>query len=56
MDALAKGLDGLAAREEDVIFVEFVHGWKHDARSDDENLLALRALLRKTAQHEQAQT
>jgi hypothetical protein len=29
-----------------------VHGWKHDARSDDENLTSFRTILDKTAQHE----
>src|SRR5580692_6940921 len=44
MDAVAKRIDALAADAEqpgqDVILVVFVHGWKHDARSDDENLSA----------------
>jgi hypothetical protein len=32
----------------------FVHRWKHDARSDDDNLLAFRALLRETVEYEKA--
>jgi hypothetical protein len=36
----------------DAIVLVFVHGWKHDARSNDANLTSFRALLAKTAQHE----
>ena len=46
MDAVAKRLEALApehgASAEDVILIIFVHGWKHDARSDDDNLTACR--------------
>jgi pimeloyl-ACP methyl ester carboxylesterase len=57
MDAVAARLDSLApedgpAQGQDVILVVFVHGWKHDARSDDDNLSALRVLLKETVQHE----
>ena len=59
MDAVAERLDLLApedrpAQGQDVILVVFVHGWKHDARSDDDNLSAFRVLLKETVQHEQA--
>ena len=58
MDAVAERLDSLApedapAQAQDVILVVFVHGWKHDARSDDDNLSAFRVLLKETVQHEQ---
>jgi hypothetical protein len=58
MDAVAQRLDSLAPNGEthgqDVILVVFVHGWQHDARSDDDNLTAFRVLLAKTAHHEQS--
>ena len=59
MDAVAERLNSLApedrpAQGQDVILVVFVHGWKHDARSDDDNLSAFRVLLKETVQHEQA--
>jgi hypothetical protein len=56
MDAVAKRLDALAAENssqgQDVILVAFVHGWKHDARPDDDNLTSFRALLNRTVDHE----
>jgi hypothetical protein len=56
MDAVAQRLDALApddARQgQDVILVAFVHGWMHDARSDDDNLSAFRVLLNKTVAYE----
>ena len=36
MEAVAARLADFA--EKDIIIVVFVHGWKHDARSDDDNL------------------
>jgi hypothetical protein len=60
MDAVAARLDALApedaARGEDVILIAFVHGWKHDARSDDENLSAFRTLLNETVAYEKKAT
>lgn len=56
LDAVAERLDVLMEQEKDVILAVFVHGWKHDARSDDENLSAFRVLLKETVQHEQATT
>ena len=35
-----------------MILVVFVHGWQHDARSDDENLSAFRVLLNETVDYE----
>src|SRR5271165_1358727 len=56
MEAVAARLDALApdkqAPGEDVILVAFVHGWKHDARSDDDNLSAFRVLLKETVDYE----
>jgi hypothetical protein len=56
MDGVAKRLDALApedgASAEDAILVVFVHGWKHDARSDDDNLTAFRVLLKETVEYE----
>jgi len=58
MDGVARRLDALAPVDgtgaEDVILVVFVHGWKHDARSDDDNLTAFRALLKETVTYETA--
>ena len=54
MDGVAGELDGLAARGEDAILLAFVHGWKHDARSDDPNLTAFRALLGEVVRQEAA--
>ena len=60
MDAVAKRLEALAPDDppqagQDVILVVFVHGWQHNARSDDDNLTAFRALLSKTVDYERAQ-
>src|SRR5208283_1486109 len=58
MDGVAKHLEALGPEDgrtsEDVILVLFVHGWKHDARSDDDNLSAFRALLKETVDYETA--
>src|SRR5580658_9856705 len=60
MDAVAARLDTLApedgAQGEDVILVAFVHGWQHDARSDDDNLSAFRVLLNETVDYERSAT
>jgi len=61
MDAVAERLQLLAPDDppvagEDVILVAFVHGWMHDARSDDDNLTAFRALLNETVGYEKAAT
>jgi hypothetical protein len=56
MDGVAQRLEALApdgaTTGQDVILVVFVHGWKHDARSDDDNLIAFRALLSETVEYE----
>jgi hypothetical protein len=60
MDAVAERLEALAPDNvttgEDVILVTFVHGWQHNARSDDDNLTAFRALLTKTVEYETSTT
>jgi hypothetical protein len=60
MDAVAQRLEALApdvsSTGEDVILVTFVHGWMHDARSDDDNLTAFRALLSETVEYEKSAT
>jgi pimeloyl-ACP methyl ester carboxylesterase len=60
MEAVAQRLEALAPDEsstgEDVILVVFVHGWMHDARSDDDNLTAFRALLSQTVEYENSAT
>jgi hypothetical protein len=61
MDAVAKRLEALAPYEpqqtgQDVILVVFVHGWQHNARSDDDNLTAFRALLSETVGYEKSAT
>ena len=52
MDGVAQRLDALSNTKQDAILVVFVHGWKHDARTDDENLSAFRVLLNETVDHE----
>jgi hypothetical protein len=60
MDGVTQRLEALAPDNsktgEDVILVAFVHGWQHDARSDDDNLTAFRALLSETVEYERAHT
>jgi pimeloyl-ACP methyl ester carboxylesterase len=61
MDAVAQRLEALAPYDppqagEDVILVVFVHGWQHNARSDDDNLSAFRVLLNETVDYERSAT
>lgn len=51
-----KGLQETAAdpRYSGVSLIVFVHGWKHNARHDDENVRSFRALLQSTAALEAA--
>ncbi|MGI4880850.1 MAG: hypothetical protein ACRYG4_25575 [Janthinobacterium lividum] len=54
-DQLGKVSDAIEHLREtrtDAIVLVFVHGWKHDARSDDDNLNSFRQVLDKTALHE----
>ena len=61
MDAVAERLEALAPYDppqagQDAILVVFVHGWQHNARSDDDNLTAFRALLSETVDYEKSAT
>jgi hypothetical protein len=60
MDGVAERLEALAPDDglggRDVILVAFVHGWQHDARSDDDNLSAFRVLLNETVAYEKSAT
>jgi hypothetical protein len=60
MDAVAQRLEALAPEDqqggEDAILIAFVHGWTHDARSDDDNLSAFRVLLSETVEYEKSAT
>ena len=49
MSAVAGKLDACMVGEKDIILVVFTHGWKHDARTDDSNLVAFEGVLQKTA-------
>jgi hypothetical protein len=51
MDAVAGWLADFA-EEKDVIIVVFVHGWKHDARGADSDLVAFEAVLDQTVRQE----
>jgi hypothetical protein len=50
MQGLANKLTEFAVQ--DAIIVVFVHGWKHDARSDDDNLTSFRHVLEETVGQE----
>jgi hypothetical protein len=45
-------IKAVAARERDAIIVVFVHGWKHNARTDDTNLIDFCKVLENTANYE----
>jgi pimeloyl-ACP methyl ester carboxylesterase len=55
MDAVTRRLDGMRMTRKDAIVLVFVHGWKHDARTDDDNLSSFRIVLAQTAAFEQAE-
>ena len=52
VDLVERRLTQLTADRADAIIVAFTHGWKHDARSDDDDLSAFRHLLAQTVDHE----
>lgn len=54
MRGIADRFDALRQQEVDVIVLVFVHGWKHNARSDDDNLSQFRTLLAQTVAYEKA--
>jgi hypothetical protein len=51
-----EGLKSIANQDgvKGISVITFVHGWKHNARHDDENVSSFRALLRSTASIEEA--
>jgi len=55
MRGLAETLSDLRENGKDVIIVVFVHGWKHDARSDDGNLADFRKVLEQAIYYEEQQ-
>ena len=44
LEAVGARIGSWVTDEEDAIIVVFVHGWKHDARTDDANLLAFQGV------------
>ena len=44
ISAVGARIGSWVTAEEDAIIVVFVHGWKHDARTDDANLLAFQGV------------
>src|SRR5580704_12610115 len=56
MDAVATRIGTWMTDEKDAIIVVFVHGWKHDARTDDTNLSAFQGVLGKTVELELEQS
>jgi pimeloyl-ACP methyl ester carboxylesterase len=52
MDAVQSRLSSYTT---DAIILTFVHGWKHDARTDDENLTTFLQVLGETARYESGQ-
>jgi pimeloyl-ACP methyl ester carboxylesterase len=56
IEVVAARIESWMAQEKDAIIVVFVHGWKHDARTDDSNLLAFQAVLEKTVKLEADQS
>jgi hypothetical protein len=52
LDKVCDAIEQMRETSNDAIFLVFVHGWKRDARSNDDNLSSFRRVLDKTAQHE----
>ncbi|MGN6094226.1 MAG: hypothetical protein ACTHOL_17895, partial [Luteibacter jiangsuensis] len=52
LDKLSGEIEKIRTDKRDAIVLVFVHGWKHDARSDDANLTSFRGILKRTAEHE----
>lgn len=52
MDDVADRLDEMRTKREDVILLVFVHGWKHNAETNDPNLVSFCDVLARTAEHE----
>jgi hypothetical protein len=52
MEDVADRLDEMRTKQEDVILLVFVHGWKHNAETNDPNLVSFCDVLARTARHE----
>jgi hypothetical protein len=52
LDKVSDAIEQMRESGKDAIVLAFVHGWKHDARSNDDNLSSFRRVLDRTAQHE----
>jgi hypothetical protein len=52
LDKVSDAIEQMRESGKDAIVLAFVHGWKHDARSNDDNLWSFRRVLDRTAQHE----
>lgn len=52
LDKVSDAIEQMRETGQDAIVLAFVHGWKHDARTDDDNLTSFRTVLDRTAQHE----
>lgn len=52
LDRVSDAIEQMREASKDAIILAFVHGWKHDARSNDDNLSSFRRILDKTARHE----
>lgn len=52
LDKVSDAIEQMRESGKDAIVLAFVHGWKHDARSNDDDLSAFRIVLERTAQHE----
>ncbi len=55
MIGLANYITDLHDNAKDAIIIVFIHGWKHDARSDDDNLKDFRRVLEQTVYYEEVQ-
>ena len=52
LDKVSDAIEQMREAGRDAIVLVFVHGWKHDARSDDDNLSSFRTILDRTALYE----
>lgn len=52
MDDVADRVDAMRTGREDAILLVFVHGWKHNAETNDPNLMSFCDVLARTAKHE----
>jgi len=55
MLGLAKYISDLHDDAKDAIIIVFIHGWKHDARSDDDNVAHFRHVLEQAVYYEDEQ-